>query len=110
MPARERILAPAGLIIDRCFHMDAQRFSRWAHWADRMRLEGLRSPGVYALAISEQDLSGKPFSWIEQVVYVGMTNAVSGLKGRLKQFDNTIIGKSGHGGAERFGDDFPRPH
>ena len=31
-----------------------------------------------------------------------MTNAVSGLKGRLKQFDTTIQGKSGHGGADRF--------
>lgn len=30
-----------------------------------------------------------------------MTNAVSGLKGRLKQFDNTISGKIGHGGADR---------
>lgn len=30
-----------------------------------------------------------------------MTNAVKGLKSRLKQFDNTIIGKSGHGGADR---------
>jgi len=30
-----------------------------------------------------------------------MTNSISGLKGRLKQFDNTIIGKAGHGGADR---------
>jgi hypothetical protein len=29
------------------------------------------------------------------------------LRGRLKQFDNTIIGKTGHGGAERFRYDFP---
>jgi hypothetical protein len=61
---------------------------------------------VYALAISERELSGKPFSWIKEVVYVGMTNAVSGLKGRLKQFDNTIVGKTGHGGAERFRHDY----
>ena len=31
-----------------------------------------------------------------------MTNSQAGLKGRLKQFDNTIVGKSGHGGADRF--------
>ncbi len=31
-----------------------------------------------------------------------MTNSKAGLKGRLKQFDNTIIGKTGHGGADRF--------
>jgi hypothetical protein len=71
-------------------------------------LKGLQFPGVYALAISKQDLSATVFSWIEQIVYVGMSNAVSGLKGRLKQFDNTIIGKTGHGGAERFRYDFPR--
>lgn len=34
-------------------------------------------------------------------MYVGMTNAASGLKGRLKQFDNTISGNTGHGGADR---------
>lgn len=37
-----------------------------------------------------------------------MTNALAGLKGRLKQFDNTIIGKRGHGGADRFRYDYPR--
>lgn len=31
-----------------------------------------------------------------------MTNAKSGLKGRLKAFNNTILGKRGHGGADRF--------
>ncbi len=31
-----------------------------------------------------------------------MTNSISGLKGRLKAFDNTIKGKRGHGGADRF--------
>ena len=30
-----------------------------------------------------------------------MTNSIAGIKGRLKQFDNTIIGKGGHGGADR---------
>lgn len=37
-----------------------------------------------------------------KVEFFGMTNSIGGLKSRLKQFDNTIIGKSGHGGAERF--------
>jgi hypothetical protein len=88
-------------------HINTKLFSRWAHWNNRDELEGLQFPGVYALAISKHDLSGKRFSWIEQIVYVGMSNAVSGLRGRLKQFDNTIIGKTGHGGAERFLHDFP---
>jgi hypothetical protein len=87
--------------------MDTNRFSRWAHWDGREKLDGLKNPGVYALAISNNNLSNKQFSWIEQIVYIGMSNAVAGLKGRLKQFDNTIIGKTGHGGAERFLRDYP---
>ncbi|MDP2652588.1 MAG: hypothetical protein Q8Q08_00995 [Candidatus Omnitrophota bacterium] len=31
-----------------------------------------------------------------------MTNSRNGLRGRLNQFHNTIVGKIGHGGAERF--------
>ena len=58
-------------------------------------------PGVYALAYSKQNIAGKPFSWRKEIIYVGMTNSISGLKGRLKQFDNTIVGKTGHGGADR---------
>jgi hypothetical protein len=88
--------------------MRTKHFSRWVRWNDRRTLRGLGFPGIYALAISDADLSGERFSWIEQIVYVGMSNAVSGLKGRLKQFDNTIIGKTGHGGAERFRHDYPR--
>jgi hypothetical protein len=83
-------------------------FSRWASWGDREILDGLHLPGVYALAISEISLAGKPFSFRSDVVYFGMTNAASGLRGRLGQFQNTIRGKSGHGGADRFRYDFPR--
>ena len=88
--------------------MDTKRFSRWTRWADRDYLNDLHLPGVYAIAISKEDLSSKKFSWIEKIAYFGMTNAIAGLKGRLKQFDNTIIGKSGHGGADRFRHDYPR--
>lgn len=87
--------------------MNTKLFSRWFHWNRRNELEGLEFPGVYALAISSHDLSGKRFSWIKQIVYIGMSNAVAGLRGRLKQFDNTIIGKRGHGGADRFRHDYP---
>lgn len=81
-------------------------FSRWSRWSDREEMEGLQFPGIYALAISGLGLAGKDFTWTKEIVYVGMSNAVTGLKGRLKQFDNTIIGKKGHGGAERFRHDF----
>ena len=87
--------------------MDTRRFSRWIHWARRNELDGLRFPGVYAIAISSSNLSNKKFSWARRIVYFGMTNAAAGLRGRLKQFDNTIIGKTGHGGADRFRHDYP---
>lgn len=67
-----------------------------------------QQPGVYAIAISEVDLAGRRFSWLREIVYVGMTNAVAGLRGRLKQFDNTLNGKRGHGGADRFRHDYPK--
>jgi hypothetical protein len=46
-------------------------------------------------------MSGIPFSWCADIVYVGMTNARGGLKSRLQQFDNTIRGREGHGGGRR---------
>ncbi len=77
-------------------------FSKWVSWTERNKLNGIKYPGVYALAVSEIDLSNKKYSLRKEIEYFGMTNSVGGLKSRLKQFDNTIIGKSGHGGAERF--------
>jgi hypothetical protein len=53
------------------------------------------------LAISENDISGRDFSMTENIVYIGMTNSNTGLKGRLQQFDDTIRWKTGHGGAMR---------
>ena len=79
-----------------------REFSKWIKWTERDKLNGIKFPGIYCIAISENDLSNTDFDWDEKINYVGMTNAVSGLKGRLKAFDNTIQGKSGHGGADRF--------
>ena len=78
-----------------------KKFTKWARWAGRSDLSCLEYPGVYALTISSIDISETPFSWIPEIVYVGMTNAKSGLKSRLRQFDNTIKGKNGHGGGHR---------
>lgn len=77
-------------------------FSNWTPWEKRTEIPRLQFPGIYALAISEADISGTTYDWIQPIVYVGMSNAVAGLKGRLDQFDNTIRGKMGHGGAQRF--------
>jgi len=79
-----------------------KEFSQWIKWKDRNSLNGIKYPGIYCISISEKDLSGQNFEWISKITYVGMTNSKAGLKGRLKQFDNTIIGKTGHGGADRF--------
>lgn len=46
-------------------------------------------------------MSGAKFTWNEDVIYIGMTNSVGGLRSRLRQFDNTISGRTGHGGADR---------
>ncbi len=81
--------------------MYEDKFTKWLKWDNRDAPEGIVYPGVYIAAISEQDLSDNKFSWIPEIIYIGMTNSVTGLKGRLKQFDNTIVGKSGHGGADR---------
>lgn len=82
--------------------MDERLFSNWAGWLKRNNHNNLHFPGIYVLAISQDVLAGKEFSWIKEIKYVGMTNSIKGLKGRLQQFDNTIRGKTGHGGADRF--------
>ncbi|MFH0962726.1 MAG: hypothetical protein V2A58_01795 [Planctomycetota bacterium] len=76
-------------------------FTHWAKWKERNTLDGLHCPGVYVLAKSKRDISATPFSWRKEIMYVGMTNAKGGLKSRLQQFENTIKGGGGHGGAER---------
>ena len=81
--------------------MFEEKFSDWCHWQSRTDLSGLEYPGVYAIALAMNPLSKLSFTWRKEIIYVGMTNAESGLKGRLKQFDNTISGKRGHGGADR---------
>ena len=81
--------------------MYENKFSLWKSWPRRDEVSGVEYPGVYVLAYSTRNIAGKPFSWRKEIIYVGVTNAVSGLKGRLKQFDNTISGKTGHGGADR---------
>jgi len=82
--------------------MQAKQFSEWIKWKQRNKLLNISFPGVYCIAISESDLSGQMFKWIPHISYIGMTNSKGGLKSRLRQFDNTIIGKTGHGGADRF--------
>lgn len=83
-------------------NMYESKFTAWSAWENRDDLLGINFPGIYVIRISSKNISGRKFSWHKEIVYVGMTNAVSGLKGRLRAFDNTINGKRGHGGADRF--------
>jgi len=76
-------------------------FSVWMKWCERNNLDALENPGIYSIALSNEDISNMPFSWRREIIYVGMTNSKGGLKSRLQQFDNTIKGKDGHGGAHR---------
>jgi len=79
-------------------------FSPWFHWNDRSQYSGIKFPGIYVVAVSKDDISETEFSFRKEIIYVGMSNAVKGLAGRLKNFDNTIqfLDKpSQHGGADR---------
>lgn len=85
-----------------------RKFSKWVRWVNRNEdLDGLKYPGVYSLLISSKDISGEPFSYTKNIVYFGMTNSKGGLRARLQQFENTISGKTGHGGAMRFRAKYP---
>ena len=82
--------------------MNTGKFSTWYKWNNRDKVENIKFPGIYIIAVTENNIESQNFDWLTEIKYVGMTNSVAGLKGRLKQFDNTIIGKTGHGGADRF--------
>ena len=81
--------------------MTEPKFSHWVQWENRHSLDRTDNPGVYALALSSKDMSDSSFAWLKEIIYFGMTNSGGGLKARLKQFDDTIVGKEGHGGGER---------
>ena len=81
--------------------MYESRFSRWARWEDRDLLDGVEWPGIYIITHTSKNIKGRKFIWRPEIIYIGMTNAAAGLKGRLRQFDNTIRGQRGHGGADR---------
>ena len=83
--------------------MYEKRFHKWMKWVDRNEHPRIHLPGIYICATSSRNIAGEPFNWRKSIIYIGMSNAVAGMKGRLRQFDFTInqIKKSTHGGAER---------
>jgi hypothetical protein len=76
-------------------------FSHWTRWSGRSGIPALDFPGVYIIAHSSADLNGAAFSFIPEIIYVGMTNARKGLRSRLRKLDGTLRGGKGHGGAVR---------
>ncbi len=81
--------------------MPQKRFTKWFKWKERNSIDKCKQPGVYAIAISKIRVSGKVFKWDKKIVYFGMTNSKGGILARINQFDRTIQGKDGHGGAYR---------
>lgn len=74
----------------------------WTHWHNRQTIKDLNQLGIYFIAFSDKDLEGKPFSMIKEIIYIGMSISMKGVKGRLKQFESAMRGANGrHGGAER---------
>ena len=76
--------------------------SRWKRWKDRSSILNADHPGIYFLALTDQDFSDQEFSMRKEIIYIGMTISVKGVLGRLYQFERAILGfKDIHGGGDR---------
>jgi hypothetical protein len=74
----------------------------WYKWQDRNKILDKNQPAIYYIAYSEKDISNEQFSFLEEIIYIGMTISANGLQGRLNQFESAMKGKDNlHGGAER---------
>ena len=78
--------------------------TRWIDLHDDEALAGgdLRYPGVYLLAYSAKPSFGGSTIKANDVFYVGMSNAIGGVRARLKQFKGGIENNGLHSGAKRF--------
>lgn len=75
---------------------------KWTKWKSRKSIPQIKQPGVYFIALSDQDISGQSFRYIEEIIYVGVSISIKGVQGRLYQFKKAMEGRNGvHGGAER---------
>jgi len=76
--------------------------TKWFSWKNRDHISNKNQPAIYYIAHSNENIEGKDFSYIEEIVYIGMTISKNGLKGRLDQFEKAMKGSDKiHGGAER---------
>lgn len=71
------------------------KFSPWYRWENREEYPLANCAGVYLIAISKKDLEGVVPSFAD-VVYIGITVAKKGLKGRWGQLDKCVRGLKGY--------------
>jgi hypothetical protein len=64
-------------------------------------IENGKYPGVYLIAWTEKNLTGQEIE-LEDIFYVGMSNARKGLLSRLKQFIDGVEKNNGHSAGMRF--------
>jgi len=79
-------------------------FSNWKRWLNRNQLgKVLKYPGIYVVRYTtHHGIEDTLFEWTEDIICVGMTNSIGGLKGRLSQFNDTMrTARVTHGGADR---------
>jgi hypothetical protein len=87
--------------------IEINNFTDWVKFESIKDFENLKNPGVYIIAFSEDEdflERNKSFDFIEEIVYVGMTNSKKGLKGRLYQLYKELENednKQHHGGGQR---------
>lgn len=79
-------------------------FSPWYSWENRNQYPLGSYPGIYLVAISNKALEGT-MPVFSDVVYIGMTLAQKGLKGRWGQFQRCLRGGEGHSGGKRVFED-----
>jgi hypothetical protein len=84
-------------LLDQLFN---QRWYR-LHAAGWDKDKQLKFPGVYLLAYTPDDLEGQRIK-IDDVCYVGMSNAKGGVRARLKQFMSGIEKGRGHSAGDFF--------
>ena len=66
--------------------------TKWFSWKNRDHISNKNQPAIYYIAHSNENIEGKDFSYIEEIVYIGMTISKNGLKGRLDQFEKAMKG------------------
>jgi hypothetical protein len=78
-------------------------YSKWHTWENRNKIPEVKEPGIYYVAYTENNIAGNSFSFIPEIIYIGMTISKKGVHGRLAQFRHAIVNKGDgvHGGAER---------